>query len=248
MRKPIATEGGRNQPSLNVALPLDECLAKTFKNEKGLKQAGRNVTDHCQIVGEVAKELILRMPQWLRDDLFPDGSALIAACHDLGKVSPTFQEKIYRGASATTNYKNNSKVELKEADPDLEKNWGGHAGVSQITAKRLKVGRYIPEILGREEWQQRRVELLIILKARLKCDFPKLKTPEQERVLSGLTSVADWIGSSSHFDNPQENWQELSLVDKSLNEAGFIKPKLRSNLKFTDIFKVDNKIYSTIFY
>jgi len=40
---------------------LTSCLAKTY----GEKQAGRHVLNHCQIVGEVAKELIARMPEWL---------------------------------------------------------------------------------------------------------------------------------------------------------------------------------------
>lgn len=53
--------------------------------------------DHCCIVGEVARELLVRMPSFLRTTLFPDGSELVAAAHDIGKVSPTFQEKIYRG-------------------------------------------------------------------------------------------------------------------------------------------------------
>jgi CRISPR-associated endonuclease/helicase Cas3 len=116
--------------NVTSALLLDECLAKTY----GQSQPGRNVLIHCQIVGEVSKELIARMPAWLASDLFPAGSQLIAACHDLGKVSPTFQEKIYRRTKSTTGYQNNSKPELKNANPEVEKNWGGHAGVSQATA------------------------------------------------------------------------------------------------------------------
>jgi CRISPR-associated endonuclease/helicase Cas3 len=122
-----------------LVLPLNQCLAKTFAD----KQPGRKITEHCQIVGEVAKELINRIPLWLRDDFFPEGSHLIAASHDLGKVSPTFQEKIYRG---TQGYRNNSQAALKSVNPDIEKLWGGHAGVSQATAEHLKLGKYIPQI------------------------------------------------------------------------------------------------------
>jgi CRISPR-associated endonuclease/helicase Cas3 len=130
-----------SKDAIHSALPLTECLAKTY----GEKQKGRHVLNHCQIVGKVAHELIARMPDWLRADLFPHGSELIAACHDIGKVSPTFQEKIYRG---TVNYPKNSKPELKKANPDLEKTWGGNAGVSFAAAEELKVGKFIPEILG----------------------------------------------------------------------------------------------------
>ena len=36
-----------------------------------------------------------RLPAWLRESLFPKGSEIIAAAHDVGKVSPTFQERIH---------------------------------------------------------------------------------------------------------------------------------------------------------
>lgn len=230
----------------NKALLLDQCLAKTY----GDKQLGRKVTEHCQIVGEVARELIARMPPWLRDDLFTSGSELIAACHDLGKVSPTFQEKIYRG---TEGYQNNAKSELKNVNPDIEKLWGGHAGVSQATAVQLNLGRYIPKILGQhhgyspilsnlandavfggENWQQQREALVNELKKRLDTDFPEVKGDTQSRVLAGLTTVADWIGSSARFDDPKEDWQPF--IKKALDEAGFVKPQLQPNLSFTQVF------------
>lgn len=229
-----------------ISLPLDQCLAKTF----GDKQQGRKVSEHCQIVGEVAKELITRMPQWLRDDLFPEGSELIASAHDLGKVSPTFQEKIYRG---TQDYSKNSKPELKTANPDIEKIWGGHAGVSQATAEHLKLGRYIPKILGQhhgyspklsnlandavfggKNWQQQRELLISALKERLNTDFPDIKTDTQARVLAGLTTVSDWIGSSSRFDDPKDDWRPF--IKQSLDDAGFIKPHLQPNLSFYQVF------------
>ncbi len=231
-------------------LLLEECLAKTFKNKNGDKQQGRKVTEHCQIVGKVAKELIARMPQWLCDDLFPKGSELIAACHDLGKVSPTFQEKIYRG---TQGYQKNSKPELKNANPDIEKLWGGHAGVSQATAKHLKLGKYIPKIFGQhhgyspmlsnlatdavfggESWQQQREVLVNELKKCLETEFPEVKSDTQARVLAGLTTVADWIGSSSRFDNPTEDWRPF--IKQALDEAGFVKPQLHPDLNFKQVF------------
>jgi CRISPR-associated endonuclease/helicase Cas3 len=70
------------------ALPLEQCLAKTY-GDKQEKYGGRQVLNHCQIVGEVARELMARMPDWLRNALFPKGSELIAACHDLETVCKT---------------------------------------------------------------------------------------------------------------------------------------------------------------
>ncbi|HEX4974246.1 MAG TPA: CRISPR-associated endonuclease Cas3'', partial [Pseudomonadales bacterium] len=181
-----------------VALPLTQCLAKTYKTAEGEKKAGREVLNHCHIVGEVARELRERLASQLADEFFPPGVELIAACHDIGKVSPTFQEKIYRG---TEGYQKNSKPELKQANPDTEAAWGGHAGVSQAAAVELKLGKYIPDIIGQHHgfspnhnhlatdevfggnaWQQRRKELVESLKHALETDFPQVHDALQARV------------------------------------------------------------------
>ncbi|GAB6141249.1 CRISPR-associated helicase/endonuclease Cas3 [Methylosoma difficile] len=245
MFKPKNPQQAPQRPT--SALPLDECLAKSY----GQKQPGRKILNHCHIVGEVAKALLYRMPNWLILELFPSGSELIAACHDLGKVSPTFQEKIYRG---TEHYQNNSKPELSNANPEIEKLWGGHAGVSQATAQALNAGRYIPEILGQHHgyspdlgirkadydefggkaWQERRSELLAGLKHLLNCDFPIVSSELQAKALAGLTTVSDWIGSGSLFDDPSHDWQPN--IDKALDNAGFVQPSLKPDLSFFDLF------------
>lgn len=232
------------------ALQLNDCLAKTYKTISGEKLAGRQVLNHCQIVGEVARELLNRMPDWLKAELFPDGSELIAASHDIGKVSPTFQEKLYRG---TDGYRNNTKPELEKFNPESERQWGGHAGVSQAAAQYLKLGKYIPEILGQHHgyspnvtnlatdevfggpaWQQRREELVSGLKAALQTEFPVVTNELQARVLAGFTTVSDWIGSGSLFDVPSEDWQPR--IQQALDTAGFVQPTLKQDLSFADIF------------
>ena len=126
-------------------LSLDQCLAKSRKTDRNLVLPGRLVLSHCQIVGEVARAIIQRLPNWLRISLFPDGSELIAASHDIGKVSPTFQKKIYTALSQ----KDETVLSvLREFNADAEKLWGGHGGVSQAEADAQNVGKYIPEILG----------------------------------------------------------------------------------------------------
>jgi CRISPR-associated endonuclease/helicase Cas3 len=232
------------------ALQLKDCLAKTYKTSSGEKRAGRRVLNHCQIVGEVARELLNRLPDWLVSALFPKGSELIAGSHDIGKVSPTFQEKIYRG---TEGYRHNSKLGLEKFSPDIEKQWGGHAGVSQATAQHLKLGRYIPEILGQHHgyspnvanlaidepfggpvWQQRREELVAELKAALQTEYPSVTSDLQARVLAGFTTVADWIGSGSLFDDPANDWQPC--IKQAMDAAGFVRPTLKQDLSFTEIF------------
>ncbi len=244
---------GRNKPMELPAAPLalTRCLAKSCKTERGEVLAGRLVLSHCRVVGEVARAMIARMPEWLRLALFPDGAELIAAAHDIGKVSPTFQHKIYR---ALTSAEISVLTSLKIFDPDTEKNWGGHAGVSQVTADALGVGKFIPEILGQhhgfspnlilyqansavfggESWNQSRIDLLSQLKQILACDFPVVSSPCQAKVLAGLTTVSDWIGSGSLFDDAESD--SPAKIEQALNIAGYIQPQLKHGLSFFDVF------------
>ena len=136
---------GIKQAETVPALALENCLAKSRQLSDGSVRSGRRIVDHCLIVGEVARGMIGRMPLWMRSELFPYGSELVAASHDIGKVSPTFQKKIY---SSVNSENQNIVSPLKNIDSDIEKQWGGHAGVSQATEAGLQVGRYIPEIVG----------------------------------------------------------------------------------------------------
>jgi CRISPR-associated endonuclease/helicase Cas3 len=232
-------------------LPLTRCLAKSRKTADNTVLPGRLVLNHCQIVGEVARAMISRMPEWLRASMFPVGSELIAAAHDIGKVSPTFQKKIY---TALTQGDESVLLALKACNPDTEKLWGGHAGVSQVTAEAYKAGRYIPEILGQHHgfspnlamyqassevfggsyWQTQRIELLVQLKQALGTDFPVVNDALQARVLAGLTTVSDWIGSGAIFDNPDED--SSALIDHAIDAAGYILPQIKPGLSFFDVF------------
>lgn len=223
---------------------LGQCLAKTRRAPGGTNEPGVDVLTHCMIVGAVAREWIERQPDWLREALFPPGSELVAAAHDVGKVCPTFQKKLYLAVG-------NSMAEAINANPELEENWGGHPAVSQAAV--AGVGRYIPEILGRHHgsspassylatdgvfggvpWQDRRLELLAALKDKLVCGWPSVRDEVHAAVLSGLTTVADWIGSGSAFEVPGTDW--APLVVQALDFAGFLRPGIIPNLSFHDVF------------
>ena len=45
-----------------TALPLTECLAKTYRNAHDVTAAGRTVLDHALITGAVAALLLERLP------------------------------------------------------------------------------------------------------------------------------------------------------------------------------------------
>ena len=243
---------GSNNKAASCAysISIDECLAKSWKTENGVL-AGRSVLNHCVIVGMVAKELLKRWPLFSKS-LFSSSSPLIAACHDIGKASPTFQYKIYNNLkqkyedilSAISNYKSLD-----------EYNWGGHAGVSKACLNDILKDETIAEIVGKHhgytailggvdnssgvlggnEWKEIRLSIVENIKQELGLDFPKYDLSEaQANLIAGLTSVADWVGSGSLFENPEDNWQEI--IEKAVNDAGFIEPIIKQNLSFEEIF------------
>jgi len=240
-----------SEEKCDQAIPFDKCYAKTYTSPTGEKKIGRTVFDHCQIVAAVAKELIKRFPEEMAKKIFSTGSELIAGVHDVGKVSPTFQKKILQN---TDDYTPDSYPELKSINSQLETNWGGHAGVSQLTLEAMMANKYLPEIVGQHhgfnpqvgsyiaegevfggrKWQQERINLIEELSKNLKVNFPYITSPEQARLAAGLTSVADWIGSGEHFEDPGKCWQDNIYL--ALKNAGFIPPRLKKDLSFEQIF------------
>lgn len=221
-----------------------ECPAKTFLSD-GNAKLGHSVLTHCTIVGIVAQKLIEGFPSFLRYVLFPPGSAFTAATHDIGKVSPTFYNKIMRACSLLL---------IPGVNPDLEKGWGGHAGVSQLAARLMGAPEYVPEILGQhhgfspnvagkratdeifggELWQAERERLVKALQDVLDETWPEVNSVAQARLLAGLTSVADWIGSGEHFEDPAEPWE--TKIVKAINDAGFVPVLYKHDLSFEAIF------------
>lgn len=230
-------------------LTESEYLAKTFRDNDSIK-GGRNVFEHCLIVGEIAKELINRMPEWF-NSFFPKGTSLVVALHDVGKISPTFQKKIHQNL---THQNEQVLKKLESVNPDLESNWGGHATVSELTLSKIKAGKFIPEIAGRhhgylyetigktgdspsfggEEWFLERSEMIEKIKARLSETFPLIENRHQSDLIAGLTTVSDWIGSGYLFNDPHTSWE--SKIKTAVDNSGYIKPNIIKNLSFEDIF------------
>lgn len=241
--KPLEIE--KERPVLDFPL----CFAKTRVNSEGTTERGIDVFTHCKIVGHIAKALVNLFPSAISKDLFASEADLIASVHDVGKISPTFQEKIRR---AIDNYIPNSEKALENINPEIERNWGGHAGTSLASLQ--KIHRQIAEIAGRHHgftppgsitandsciggipWQNSRIELINKLKKEFQSEFPEKLSRYQLDVLSGLTTVADWIGSGSFFEHiNSNNWNDKIL--KSIDNAGFIQPSFKKSLSFQDIF------------
>ena len=87
--------------SIPAKIAFTACPAKTFQTTDGFVVPGRTVAGHCEIVGHTAQALIARYPAALRSELFPANAAFAAACHDIGKVSPCFFEKLRRACTVS---------------------------------------------------------------------------------------------------------------------------------------------------
>ena len=229
------------------ALELAQCLAKTRSTPQGATTTGRSVEEHCRIAGAIAKELAARFERAC-PGLLPAGAELPALVHDVGKVCPTFQAKIYEAAQKPR------PPALKNADPALEKQWGGHAQVSCAALHAFDAPDAVARIAGGHhgrpsekpgvydarrpsfggtQWQDRRKELLNRLLPE-SPPWPQLDDEARERMLCGLTITADWIASGTLFDDPHEDWQPL--IGQAVDEAGFCWPQVLPGLSFQDIF------------
>lgn len=236
--------------SMDHAIPFEQCPAKTYLTPQGKITVGRSVLSHCQIVGEVARALIARYPVAIREHLFPKDAHLGCAAHDIGKVSPTFYEKILSACDVV----DSALPRLPHVDPKIESGWGGHAGVSQLTLAHVNAPPYLAEVVGMHHgsppsvslmsatdatlggapWQQERERLIHALKTLLDADYPRLLSETQARALAGLTTVSDWIGSSEPFEDPTKPWE--ALIDQTIEKAGFITPTYKKDLSFEDVF------------
>ena len=96
---------------------FDNYIAKTYQVD-GKTYAGRSVLEHCIIVGEVCKALLELLPPALKKYFHKD-TPFLAALHDIGKVSPTFQKKI---SNSIDNHP--LKDELINVNSDIEKKLG----------------------------------------------------------------------------------------------------------------------------
>lgn len=240
--------------------PLSDCLAKTVVGIDGMVQPGIGVLEHCLLAGLVARHLIQRQPRWLAEVLFPAGSELLAALHDIGKVSPGFQEKIHR---AIRNAEYPCGRVLGLCQTNLDEGVGYHQAVSKAVMGGR--GRFYGEIIGRHHgctpaqtgeptderyggagWQELREELIRQVQTVLNVEWPTVRNEVQADALTGLTCVADWIASGDAFDRVDMKDPHLAQwIDDALDRAGFIAPMVEKARSFEDVFCFQPRIAQT---
>lgn len=250
----------KKESEITVVKTADSCLAKTYSSEEGKIVPGRTVYEHCMIVGSIAATLLRSFPIFVQE-LFPKGTVLLAACHDVGKLSPTFYSRLQLALGSSN--EEASKLcqeigldfEIKELS-NYEHNWGGHPGISFLVIKEMTqsdgtsawvVGAHhgacpktdtcsiASRYFGGNAWEQEREKLVQRLEGHFQEELPKSLTPYQSWLIAGLTTTSDWIGSGTIFDKPEEDWRPL--IETSVRRSGFSPLKIRKKLQFGDIFR-----------
>lgn len=233
----------KKAPIENISILHEQCWAKTLPDGS----PGISVKNHCLNVGCVAEALVALLLPSLQACL-PDGVATLAALHDLGKVSPGFQQKCAKW--------------LRQhglADVACAHGWQfrvtDHAVVSRATVQVILNNAKLSDwaaILGAhhgcvkaegqqvsEVWEEERCRLA----EELKTSFGPLPTdepaPEILWLVAGLIAVADWIGSDER-QFPQFEEEDMparrSRSRQALKRLGWKRLRIRRALDFGDLF------------
>lgn len=234
------------------------CWAKTTTDGK----PGISVLDHCLNVGCVAEALIDKLPPRLREFL-PEGAAVLAALHDVGKVSPGFQRKCPAWESAHPLQQiiyepDHAKISqwflhnLCGNENSKMKRWfmalGAHHGYSKgdwTIRRNIPIGN-----CGGTEWDSARKEVLQQILGFFNnngSDTASLLSPLDDdwefrvNFLAGLVVTADWIGSGERFFLPEPENPRISPEERrqkaasAVSAIGFSTPAIRETA-FSELF------------
>lgn len=218
-----------------------DCLAKTLGHERGC-----DLYAHSVATCKVLRELQRRYGGEVRKKLIVPAAELIAAYHDIGKMTPSFQQKIYDALNLTAalpwhhhvdeknGHAKSSAIILdsiygeKNAVPELA---GAHHG----TYTKLSFEDTIEnDALGGQAWQEQRIHFLNRLKEVLGLPEDPEITEELKDIILGAVILSDWISSSIPICYGTQACD--SAIESALINAGFEPRKTREGLSFDAIF------------
>jgi len=199
-------------------------------------------------VGCVAAALVDVMPPRLRALLPTQAVPLLAALHDVGKISPGFQQKCTEWVSQNLNW--------FHADAGYESR---HARVSQSFVKTtsgslsrlaeaigahhgLVQGNDPPGELGGNTWHQARCRLLEELQDAFGALPPRDAASEAVQwLLAGLITVSDWLASdednfSAEDRGPLRSDEQRARADAVLQRLDLKGASIRAALTFEAAF------------
>ena len=221
-------------------MQYEECWAKTTQNGT----PGISVLDHCLNVGCVAEALLALLPPQLQK-LVPPGAATVAALHDIGKVSPGFQQKcdlwkplFRRDAGYESRHQRISQIFLESLDDGRLRGWaealGAHHGRVQ--------GCDAAGDVGDTAWDLARQALLRELEAKFE-PLPE-RDAEGEAAqwfMAGLITLADWLGSDESNFSPEDRGKlnkvlQRGKADEILRRLELAGASPVANMGFEHVF------------
>lgn len=235
--------------------------AKTHQDARGLELPGISVLDHCVNVGWIAHAIVERLPKTVRALLPGDdgrATAVLAALHDIGKITLGFQIKCPAWSfpnalgdsakrQATLSVSDHALVSqvfvqdlLKVVGAQL---WAVAIGAHHGRPKGRNAKR--PENEACSVWAEAHrkavADTLINLFGSLpiRAPGPQFRPAHSDLwLLAGLVSVADWIGSNEAFFPPDRGLtteESRQRAVQALAAIGWPGGKLRMT-SFSDAF------------
>lgn len=244
---------------------LDLSAIKFWAKTTADDSPGISVLLHMMNVGLVAKNLSKHYSHFLKHfNMSPEEVALLAALHDIGKISQGFQSKCAKWLEQT----GMKEISTAQGWQNFEKD---HAKVSQFTVQNLllqegmktrssihwavasgahhgylhRPGEHgLKELVGMkdDEWEQERQRVARQLIEALAGELPKTEISRESAHLwwlAGLISVSDWIGSDETYfpaDRDLELNESKQRAQDAVKAIGFALPEARRGLGFEELF------------
>jgi len=235
-----------NQTARISRLNVNECLAKTRADSQGNVGAGCSVKVHSQAAYETARQLLNYYCNFRTNSLWdPKKDLLAPLLHDVGKISPLFQEKIHRAFQPDF-------PDLVSKGVKLDEN---HCVTSALTLNRLRLSNLawvaashhgsfcssadVPadaEFLGGTEWENLRETFVQNLAKEFGLELADISQKDwKKELVLGLTILADWLSSGMELEPGEEPTSEKCA--ETVKNAGFVPFKICENLKFSELFQ-----------
>ncbi len=236
-------------------LPLDLCLAKTRDENK----PGCSALEHSIYVGKIGAALWERLTPDVQALLPRDVAVALAASHDVGKISPDFQFKIWQ-AVAEEERSDEARRFLDAYASRAEILEKSHAKIGGCVLRETELGAWADAVFMHHgelfasclkransfEWQDLRKETVDELSrifGPLSTNVSK-PTREQIELAAGFIVVADWLGSDENFlvdgKVPDANEAEKRAAE-ILDGIGWTVPKPLEGKMFDDLFGEEAK-------